>query len=975
MSFIGYVIRSLVKRGTRNVVLLVGLLALSSGLSTYVSANQNARVRVTSTVDQHWRGAYDLLIRPANATQQTERAYGLVESNYLSVGQTGISVQQWKQIEGLPGVEIAAPVSTIGYLRSIAGNMGVSIPPPAEPELLRISVEVSSTNGYQSETLVSQNQYYQLKPGDGLGNMVFTTSPSFAEGDIPGSLDAPVLSPPIMWTLVAGVDPAAERRLAGLDQAIVRGGYLEDNDGFTTEKVPERGSPEDFAQQQSGMHRETVINRVVNPDGPNIPIIFAASTYMSLPTVIEVDRLESLDEVGIQQALQARGVEYGPGTTPEELQEALRQYMDALNQPLVQRLAEFPLDYGEIIQPLSFHALNIDLRRPQPAIQVVQGLSPIGADNSFGITFDGGFDKMYRPGAITYEARQPAFDTGGLLSLSAVPKPEAQAIITMTKETAFRSLPSAPAAMAPERREEYANRLWSPFSFKEVGSYDLDKLPEEIRNPDPLTYVPLGIYQPPLVTLVRDAQGNPLPQGPITLRPTLNPASFIPGPPLALTNIAAARFFRGDNCIDAIRVRVAGIDRYTPENLRKVEQVAEQIIKATGLHVDIVAGSSPQKVLVYIPGSADGTVPPLGYVEEQWTTLGAAAAITSGIDRASMLMLGATGLSGLLYLISQSLLSMLSRRRELALLQAIGWRNRHVGALIVGEAAVLGLLGGLCAVLLAFLVAQSLGLSAPPTQAALVGLAVFLLYLLASLGPALWIVRQPTIEWLQRGEVVLPTGKDLARSQGRWPRLQLNLRRLVAGRHGNTKAGGLNGMGGLLTFAGRNLARRRVRALLAVGNVFIATTLMMLLAAAIAALNGTLNVTLLGQFVGLQVQSYHFIMVGSALAVSILTVADHLAVGVLERRHELALLQAVGWRQGTVRLTILLEGILIGTVGAGAGAIFALAVGLASQGDSFMMAWWVVPLVFVVMLLLCGLTSIHAMLLSRRPDLINAVQQ
>jgi len=118
------------------------------------------------------------------------------------------------------------------------------------------------------------------------------------------------------------------------------------------------------------------------------------------------------------------------------------------------------------------------------------------------------------------------------------------------------------------------------------------------------------------------------------LSPHLYPASFIPGPPLALTNIASARFFRGDNCIDAIRVRVAGIDRYSPENVKKVEAVAAAIIKATGLHVDIVAGSSPQNVLVYIPGSPDGKVAPLGYVEEQWTTLGAAANISSGIDSA-----------------------------------------------------------------------------------------------------------------------------------------------------------------------------------------------------------------------------------------------------------------------------------------------------------------------------------------------------
>jgi len=422
-----------------------------------------------------------------------------------------------------------------------------------------------------------------------------------------------------------------------------------------------------------------------------------------------------------------------------------------------------------------------------------------------------------------------------------------------------------------------------------------------------------------------------------SLSPHLYPASFIPGPPLALTNIASARFFRGDNCIDAIRVRVAGIDRYSPENVKKVEAVAAAIIKATGLHVDIVAGSSPQNVLVYIPGSPDGKVAPLGYVEEQWTTLGAAANISSGIDSASVLMLGATGLAGLLYLISQSLLSTLSRRRELALLQAVGWRRRDVGGLVVGEAAILGLLGGLAAVGLAFAIAAGLGLAAPPEQAVAVGAVVFGLYLLASLGPAAWVVRQPVAELLQRGEVALPVGSQ---QQPRGERLF---------------SSGV-GWRGLALFAWRNLSRRRLRAVLAASGVAIATTLLMLLTASLVALSGTLRVTLLGQFVGLQVQPYHYIMVASALIVSILTVADHLAVGVLERRHELALLQAVGWRAGAVRLSLLLEGLWLGLLGGTVGTVVAVAVALATRSQAILAAWWVIPVSLVAVLLLCGLS-------------------
>lgn len=673
--------------------------------------------------------------------------------------------------------------------------------------------------------------------------------------------------------------------------------------------------------------------------------MFATSTYISLPTSINVNQLQMITSEELQAVRTA--TDTNPNKVPLEKQfEARRQLLNQMNLPVIKHMLSVSFDYGDIIKPMLKTSAGVSLYTDRQPFQTGRP-----STNSWR-----GAENTYQPGAITYGPHQPGFDANGLLTLAAKPKADAQTIISVTGETAFRSLPEAPAAMAQQAPSDGTANYKTPFTFNLVGSYDLNRLPEAVRNPNPLTYVPLGIYTPPLVKLVRDADGKELPGGPVTLRPTINPASFIPGPPLALTNIAAARFFRGDNCIDAIRVRVAGIDRYSPENVKKVEAVAAEIIKATGLHVDIVAGSSPQNVLVYIPGSPDGKVDPLGYVEEQWTTLGAAASIESGIDSASVLMLGATGLAGLLYLISQSLLSTLSRRRELALLQAVGWRRRDVGGLVVGEAAILGLLGGLAAVGLAFAIAAALGLAAPPEQAVAVGAVVFLLYLLASVGPAVWVVRQPVAELLQRGEVALPVGGSQRQERGG---------RLLGG----------VGVRGLAGFAWRNLSRRRLRAGLAVSGVAIATTLLMLLTASLVALSGTLRVTLLGQFVGLQVQPYHYIMVASALIVSILTVADHLAVGVLERRHELALLQAVGWRAGAVRLSLLLEGIWLGLLGGSIGAVIAVGVALATRSQLILTAWWVLPVSLLAVLLLCALSALYAIFLTPRQRLVSVMQQ
>lgn len=965
-----YILKAILKRRSRNVLLLVGLLALSSGLSTYVSANQNAKVRVDTALDEHWRGAYDILVRPQDAVQPTEQKYGLVEANYLSVGKSGISVQQWKQIEQLSGIEVAAPVATVGYLRNVSGVMQAIMPPRQEEWFYRFNVVISSTNGYRSTTLANTNEYLLFDPTlasstppatrtEGQDPVVLVTSST--GGDVgynpEGEVVAYISNLPAFWTLVAGIDPAAERRLVGLDQALDNGDYLADNDGFTTEKLEDPSKNQDKYKNKDGRldrerYNRDLLNYRTSPDGPNIPIMFAASSYISVPVTVRIDDLQIPDsevvkniKAGIKQEIIQGDFDNGKMTPTDRL----RQTLDALNSPVKQEVADISFDFGSILKPMSKRTVNVSL---------YSGEQPVQADPNYKKYDAGDMQKTYLPGPISYVSQSAPFDTNGRLSLAVVPKSEAQAIITGTGEVAFRSLALAPPAMAPPSAssDTRPDRPPFPFSIKEVGSYELNKLPDPIKNPDPLTYVPLGIYQPPVVKLIRDADGNPLPQGPVTLNPTLNPASFIPGPPLALTNIASARFFRGENSIDAIRVRVAGIDRYTPENVRKVEDVAARIIAATGLRVDVVAGSSPQKVLVYIPGSPDGKIAPLGYVEEEWTTLGAAATITSGVDRASVLMLGATGLAGLLYLISQSLLSTLARRKELALLQAVGWRRRHVSSLVIGEAGIVGLLGGLCAVALAMLIAQGLGLAAPPEQALGVGAVVFLLYVLAAIGPALWVTRQPIAELLQRGEVTLPLRTS--------PTKRVR-ERLLGG----------TGWRGLAAIAWRNLTRRRLRAILAASGIAIATALLMLLAASGVALGGTLRVTLLGQFVGLEVQPYHFIMVGSALIISVLTVADHLAVGVLERKHELALLQAIGWRAGAVRMSLLLEGVWLGLLGGLAGTLVAVGVGLASRSELLWSAWWVAPISLAVMLGLCCLSALYAIMITPRHALVKAMQQ
>jgi ABC-type antimicrobial peptide transport system permease subunit len=109
--------------------------------------------------------------------------------------------------------------------------------------------------------------------------------------------------------------------------------------------------------------------------------------------------------------------------------------------------------------------------------------------------------------------------------------------------------------------------------------------------------------------------------------------------------------------------------------------------------------------------------------------------------------------------------------------------------------------------------------------------------------------------------------------------------------------------------------------------------------------------------------------------VSILAVADHLAMGVLERWPEIALLQSVGWRAGAVRLSLLFEGVWLGLIGGGAGTLITILFGLTSPGQGLWQAWWVAPAALMIMLGLCGICALYAIMLIPRHALVKVLQQ
>ena len=77
---------------------------------------------MTSTIEQHGRGSYDILIRSKGEQTSIEQTLGVVEENYIDGGNGGITLEEWQKILEDSDVEVAAPVAALGYF---SGNQTV----------------------------------------------------------------------------------------------------------------------------------------------------------------------------------------------------------------------------------------------------------------------------------------------------------------------------------------------------------------------------------------------------------------------------------------------------------------------------------------------------------------------------------------------------------------------------------------------------------------------------------------------------------------------------------------------------------------------------------------------------------------------------------------------------------------------------------------------------------------------------------
>lgn len=819
--------RVLLANRPRLVVLLAGSVAVALAASSIALASVASSTTVRQAVADGWRGSYDILVRPAGSTTLDINGRQLVPSNYLGTPSRGLTRAQWDAVASVPGIDITAPVAALGWVKPGQSIVGVRLPLPAADEV--VHVELTTTAG---DVRTTQDSYAGYDPATGFAVLLAGTDGGRTSS---GSLGLDTGTLPSAWGLVVGVDPIAEDALTGIAGEI-EGAWIESGLSMTADYD---GEPA-IALRVVTAGRQPITGR----------LDLALSTTTATTTTTSI--------FAAWDAYQHAQVEAGAPFSEDAFYDIVESYTDGgRTRPVFQ----FSDSLARLIEPL---------RPAQLAFDADGGLSADPIDG--GLHGQGG-NVVLVPGQPRLE-RQP----DGSLRMPALGtwSENVSEQIAAATPVGFRL-----GGVDPDIVDDAIFRPLSVveppgFVLQPLGRYNLDALSARYNGAS--DYAPLGIYGDAPRTLVEDADGNPVEQ---VLPRSLNPGGVNPLPPVGLTNLETVEALRGDHFIDAIRVRVAGIEGYSPDALNTIEQVAGAIIERTGLDVVVVAGSSPTDVRVDVEG--------VGTVLEQWTSLGEAPRITSAISGLSGLLLAAAGLVVAMYLLGMAVLVVVETGRELAILDLVGWRSRTRRAVPLAQAAILGAISGACASGVLLVLGRVTQVATP------------------------W--------WLVAGVAVASVVAHCGAVE------------LVASRleHKSRQAAS----------ASRRSARRPMSVVgLAVQNLRESTarTITLALALTVSAgvaglviglqigVAGRLDTSLFGQQIALRVAPYHLLAAAAAVFAAAAMAIDNGILSVERRLSLLGLLRAVGWRGRAVRRLVSLETALPAAV---AGLVAALGVGVA----------------------------------------------
>ena len=856
----------------RTLALIVGVLVAATAFTVLTAASRTEQARTLGAVSANFRPAYDILVRPRGARTAVESKTGTVQPDFLSGIYGGITMAQYRKIQQIPGVQVAAPIAMVGYAQLNASRF-VPVPKGALAgsgrQLYRISTTYVNDNG---ASRVTQPPGYLYVTPLRLRGSVNVGDPAATDGTGPGCTHTinTALSPKtnpfgtaaqsyascwsrvnqydfgpaaagggasgteagywVAWTipvLIAAIDPDAEAELDGLNKALVSGTYLKEDEGDS---------------------------------GPTFPVLASSDSGMNEYTQTTVQRLVAPPVMPDMNVRWASAQASAPGRTVATVRTTAQQAYDLATKGL------------------------------GPRITVTNRLGTYT-----GISFSG----YWSVGPVEYQRTT----AGALVPRRVVNSSSVWYIGTVAsvamhdEDTQYRTVTSHAKVSA----QNPAPGSPIPPLIKVVGVFDRSR----IRSFDPLSQVPLGDYQPVTVAPATAASRRALHGG--DLLPSQNVGGLVSQPLNLVTTLSAlpvlenARFFTGVHAADpisVIRVRVAGVTGPGALSRERIDLVAQQIVQRTGLDVDVVAGSSPSPVTIDLPADRFGE-PPLT-LSENWVKEFVALALISAVDKASLVLFTLILVVCVLFVGNAGTAAVRGRRRELGVLAAVGWRRSRLFGTVLGELAGIGLAAGLLAAAIAVPVSAALGLDASAGRALLAVPVAIAVAVIGGLAPAWLAARADPIS------SVRPPVFAIRRAYH--PR-------------------------GITSLAALNVARTPGRTLIGVASLAVGIAALTMLTAITVAFRGQIVGSLLGDYIAVQVRTVDYIAVGATVTLGVLAVADVVFLNIRERAAELATMRSFGWRDTALARLVITEGAIIGVIGSLAGAGLGLAAAARFAGQ------------------------------------------
>ena len=415
------------------------------------------------------------------------------------------------------------------------------------------------------------------------------------------------------------------------------------------------------------------------------------------------------------------------------------------------------------------------------------------------------------------------------------------------------------------------------------------------------------LYRLPLAGHVAIPGNVSFPGGPLTSDEPLLPLTgperlpFLPDA-VRFIPLEQACVINGANCYSGMYIRLSGVEQYNQQSLALLQATAATIFARTGLHVDILDGSSLREVGLTTTGANNNTM-----IQTSWRVVGVAVQIMHGLDTLQEMLLLLCSIVCLLAVGIGGLLVGSGRSKDIVLLQQLGWHRSLLISIVLLDALFLCLPGYLLA-------------------AGFIMLAVHI-----------WVSRlASSILWLLLGIGIVVYCCALVAVASIEPTKRRRQQRL-------------------------NRALLQGKVIIPLAHMFalaMAIFLIVIEYLLIADFNQVLVVTVLGNQVRTALEASQLLLLLLILAAALLTVALCTTLLVRGRREEIELLSLIGWEHRAVLLRLMWSSWRLALISGEVGVLLALS--MMSIGGAMPSVWVSLSALLVGPLIGMVLTSVAA---------------